>query len=76
MSGKMHQYFCVSISFPAAAALLSAVDKMAGRGKFPELEHNLWELQVLQLQFTKDYEHHWSSACRAEDTIGCKRNSK
>lgn len=45
--GKMHQYFCVSISFQAAAALLSAVDKMAGLGKFPELEHNVWELQVL-----------------------------
>lgn len=45
--GKMHQYFCVSISFQAAAALLSAVDKMAGLGKFPELEHNMWELQVL-----------------------------
>lgn len=74
--GKMHEHFCVSISFPAAAALLSAVDKMAGHRKFPELEHNLWELQVLWLQSAKECEHHWSSACRAEDTVSCKRNSK
>lgn len=47
MLGKMQQYFCVSISLPAAAPLLSAVDKMAGHGKFPEFEQSLWELQVL-----------------------------
>lgn len=46
MLGKMQQYFCVSISLPAAP-LLTAVDKMAGHGKFPEIEHSLWELQVL-----------------------------
>lgn len=45
MLGKMHQCFCVSISFPAAATLQDAVDKMAGHRKFPELENNLWEFQ-------------------------------
>jgi len=35
--------FVSAFLLPAAAVLLSAVDKMAGHRKFPELENNSWE---------------------------------
>lgn len=50
--------FVSAFLLPAAAVLLSAVDKMAGHRKFPELESNSWEFQFLQLQYSKDHQHH------------------